>query len=273
MDTILHAFLPFALTLLRLSIWLLLLSLIFIPLERLMPLHKERVFRTGIVTDIGYYFLNGIVPVMLLSVPLALVIRFTNTYIPAEIGATVTQLPILVKVIASLFVGEVGYYWAHRLGHEIPFLWRFHSIHHAPKHIDWLVNTHAHPLDMVFSRFFALSPMILLGLLNPFGANLVSTPFIMIFVATLWGFFVHANVPWRFGPLEWLVATPGFHHWHHTNDGREYINKNYASMLPIVDYIFGTFYLPKDKRSQRFGIETPMPDGLAEQLLFPFQSK
>jgi hypothetical protein len=54
---------------------------------------------------------------------------------------------------------------------------------------------------------------------------------VIIFIATLWEFIVHANVPWRFGPLKWLIATPVFHHWHHANDGKEYINRNYASML------------------------------------------
>ena len=65
--------------------------------------------------------------------------------------------------------GEIGYYWGHRWSHEIPFLWRFHSIHHSAEEIDFLVNTRAHPFDMVFGRFCGLVPMYVLGLGGPVG--------------------------------------------------------------------------------------------------------
>jgi len=84
----------------------------------------------------------------------------------------------------------------------------------------------------------------------------------------LWGFFVHANLRWRFGPLEWLLATPAFHHWHHTNDGPDCVNKNYAAMFPWVDRMFGTFYLPKTWPAE-YGTSTPVPETLIGQLLEP----
>jgi sterol desaturase/sphingolipid hydroxylase (fatty acid hydroxylase superfamily) len=83
------------------------------------------------------------------------------------------------------------------------------------------------------------------------------------------GFFIHANVSWRFGWLEWLVSSPAFHHWHHTNDGPERINKNYASMLPCLDKCFGTFHLPKQQWPVKYGIDARIPSGLAQQLLNP----
>lgn len=58
-------------------------------------------------------------------------------------------------------------------------------------------------------------------------------------------------------------------HWHHTNDGPAYINKNYASMLPWIDRLFGTLYLPRDKRSERYGIDQPLPKEMLGQLLQP----
>jgi len=86
----------------------------------------------------------------------------------------------------------------------------------------------------------------------------------------IWGFFIHANARWRFGPLEWLIATPAFHHWHHTNDGPAYVNKNYAALLPLVDRLFGTLYLPKDKQPEHYGIDEPLPSGFLGQLVRPF---
>ena len=56
---------------------------------------------------------------------------------------------------------------------------------------------------------------------------------------------------------------PAFHHWHHTKDGPEYINKNYAATFPWVDKCFGTFYLPGKQWPAKYGIDTPMAAGTA----------
>ena len=100
-------------------------------------------------------------------------------------------------------------------------------------------------------------------------ANLV--PALVLLIGSLWGFFVHANVRWRFGPLEWLLATPAFHHWHHTNDGPDRVNKNYAAMFPWVDGMFGTLLLPRGTRPERYGIDDALEPDLAGQLLRPFE--
>ena len=129
--------------------------------------------------------------------------------------------------------GEVGYYWGHRLSHEIPFLWDFHAIHHSAEEVDFLVNSRAHPVDLVFGRFCALAPLYALGLGSRSGARGSLVPVLVTLMGLVWGFFIHANLRWRFGPLEWLVTTPAFHHWHHTRTGP--INRNYSSTLPWLD--------------------------------------
>jgi len=60
-------------------------------------------------------------------------------------------------------VNDFGAYWGHRASHHIPFLWRFHAIHHSAEHMDWLVNTRAHPVDMVFTRLSGLVPVYRAG--------------------------------------------------------------------------------------------------------------
>ena len=57
----------------RLSIWLLLLMIIFVPLERLFAVHPHKVFRKSLATDLGYYFLSSLVPKMLLVIPMAVI--------------------------------------------------------------------------------------------------------------------------------------------------------------------------------------------------------
>lgn len=255
---------------LKLCIWLAILSVIFVPLERICALHPHKIFRKAILTDVGYYFLSSILPSLALSVPLAAVAWGVHRVVPAGFTGAIAGLPLWARLAAAMVVGEIGFYWGHRWSHEIPLLWRFHAVHHSAEHVDFLVSTRAHPIDMIFTRLCGLVPLYVLGLAAPARGSAGLIPVLVILLATVWGFFIHANVRWRFGPLEWLVSTPAFHHWHHTNDGPEVINKNYAPMLPWVDKVFGTMYLPKGKHPQKYGIDQPVAETLAEQLIEPF---
>lgn len=252
---------------LRLSVWLAILVMLFVPLERLFAVHPHNILRKEIATDLGYYFLNSLLPAILLSVPAAALAWTVHRVIPDGFLAWTASLPLWARAMAGLVAGEVGYYWGHRLSHEIPFLWRFHSIHHSAEQMDFLVNTRAHPLDMVFSRFFGLVPIYALGLAGPVGPAGSTVPVIVTLISTTWGFFIHANIRWRFGPLEWLVSTPVFHHWHHAQDGP--MNRNYSSTLPWIDWIFRTHHLPKNQWPTSYGIDAKLPDSLAGQLIYP----
>jgi sterol desaturase/sphingolipid hydroxylase (fatty acid hydroxylase superfamily) len=251
----------------RLSLWLTILVVIFVPLERLFAVHPQKILRKGIFTDLGYYFLSSLVPALLLGVPVGLLAWVVHLTIPGGLLAATAALPLWARVLVGLVAGETGYYWGHRWSHEIPFLWRFHSIHHSAEHVDFLVNTRAHPIDMVFSRFCGIVPMYVLGLGGPVGTSGSLVPVIATLISTVWGFFIHANLRWRFGPLEWLISTPAFHHWHHTLTGP--INRNYASTLPWLDRIFGTHYLPRKEWPSAYGIKAKLPDSLAGQLAYP----
>ena len=175
-------------------------------------------------------------------------------------------------MLAALVVGEIGAYWGHRWSHEIPFLWRFHAIHHSAEEIDWLVSSRVHPVDHYFTRFCMLAPMYVLGLAQPMAGHVDWVSLLVLIVGQYWGFFIHANVKWRFGWFEWLISTPAFHHWHHTNDSAEVLDKNYASTLPWIDKMFGTFYLPKNQWPGKYGTDTAVPVGVVGQLFDPLHA-
>lgn len=258
-----------AVEIIRLSIWLLLLMVIFVPLEKLFAKTPQKLRRRGLMTDLGYYFINNLAPKAVLVFPMAVIGWGLHRVVPASVHLRAAGLPLWARLLAALIAGEFGFYWGHRWAHEIPFLWRFHSIHHGAEEIDWLVNTHAHPFDIVFVRLCGLVPMYALGLAQPLAGNRPDiVPLLIMMLAMVWGFFIHANLAWRFGWVEWLVSTPYFHHWHHTKD--EHVNRNYASMLPLFDTLFGTMYLPKKQWPAEYGLRGPMSSGILGQLMHPF---
>jgi len=82
---------------------------------------------------------------------------------------------------------------------------------------------------------------------------------------------LHANVSWTFGPLGHVLASPAFHRRHHTKETAA-IDKNFAGLLPVWDLLFGTFYLPKDRRPTEFGVhDDGVPDSFWGQLVYPFR--
>ncbi len=234
------------------------LFLLFVPLEKLFALRPQKVFRPGIVTDLTHLLVNNllvsaatVVFVVIGALPLIWLRRFdVQNHLPGAVAATVAVLTVLV-----------GNYWGHRLTHQVPFLWRFHAVHHSIEYMDWVASGRLHPLDSAFTQTFTVMPLFLLG----YGGGAFAA--VVVFV-TLLALFQHANVRMRFPFLRWVVNTPEWHHWHHAIDD-DARNKNFG--LPLVDLLFGTAYLPKDRRPSGFGTHDPVPpEGYLAHLAYPF---
>ncbi len=249
----------------RLCVWLVVLTAVFVPLERLFARAPSPVWRREIGIDLGYYFLNSLVPAALIALPLALFATLVQRVLPAGFHAAVHALPLWLSIPAGLVVADIGSYWGHRLMHASPLLWRFHAVHHSAGHMDFLVNTRAHPVDLVVTRLSGLVPLYVLGL-GSAGAAGSLLPVLITLIGTFAGFFIHANLRWRLGPIEALVATPAFHHWHHSRT--DHIDRNFAATFPWLDRLFGTHYLP-DHFPDAYGTVDAQPPTLAGQLLAP----
>lgn len=152
---------------LRLSLWLVALTMLFLPLERFFGERRARRSWGELASDLGFYFLSSLLPTILLAAPLALVAVLGQRLLPEAVPATLAALPLWAKLLLGLLIGEVGTYWGHRLSHELPWLWRFHAVHHGTEHMYFLANTRSHPVDMVVTRLFGLTPLYLLGLAGP----------------------------------------------------------------------------------------------------------
>src|SRR6185436_18775382 len=142
-------------------------------------------------------------------------------------------------------------------------LWRFHAVHHSAQCMDWMAGARMHFLEILILRGTTVIPMIVLG----FSPGAVNAYLLIVY---LYATFVHANLGFRFGFLEKFLVTPRFHHWHHGIE-KEAIDVNFAVHFPILDWIFGTYFLPKDRWPDGYGISGhPVPKGYVAQFKYPF---
>lgn len=261
-------------TFLSVLIALLVLSLIFFVIERVCGRgggRKQPVFRRGWGTDVVYWFatvlltkplvrLILILPVGLLVLCQVVTPEDLRSGLYAGFGPLSRQPVWLQAVQIYLLVDLIGY-WNHRLFHRGRW-WPFHAVHHSSEELDWLGSLRVHPVNDLMNKLVQASPVLLLGY-NP-TVTLSTAP-----VLTFYAIFLHANVNWDFGPLRSVLATPVFHRWHHSRD-REAWDKNFAGLLPLWDILFGTYYMPRDRHPENFGILEPMPRGYLGQLWAPF---
>nr|WP_277874373.1 MULTISPECIES: sterol desaturase family protein [unclassified Leptolyngbya] len=174
----------------------------------------------------------------------------------------IAKIPLWQQGLIVIFIGDFIGYWTHRINHRMPVLWGYHAVHHSAETLDWLSAVRVHPFNDMFSKGLKAVPIMLLGF-SPLAADLYS-PILSSYIA-----FIHANVPWHYGPFRHILASPAFHRWHHEMDRRAW-GKNYAGLFPIFDVIFGTFYLPLDKQPREFGIDgETMTENFIGQMLYP----
>jgi sterol desaturase/sphingolipid hydroxylase (fatty acid hydroxylase superfamily) len=242
---------------------MLLMTLIFSPIEVLWPAYpKQSVFRYEWLTDI-VYFLSTHLPIQLTSFLILLPATQLSTIlgIPGVIAA-MDRLPWLVQLFLAILVADLAQYAIHRTFHTVPFMWRFHAIHHSSKALDWIAGSRAHIVEDVVVRGFILIPMMLVF---PHRINVAYLLFV-----TLHATWTHCN----FGPtIKWLepfLILPRFHHWHHTSQ-EEAIDKNFAIHFPWIDKVFGTYYFPEDTWPSTYGLAgEKMPAGFWAQAFYPF---
>jgi sterol desaturase/sphingolipid hydroxylase (fatty acid hydroxylase superfamily) len=175
----------------------------------------------------------------------------------------VMKQPHWLIVVEMIFLLELTAYWSHRLCHTVPWLWRFHAIHHSAKRLTWLSAARFHPVNQLFTRVSNMLPLFCLGF--PIDDAMKLFPFVA-FSALL----AHANLNVRFGPFSALLVGPVYHRFHHTLS-REGGNMNFAGFCPLFDKIFGTYYMP-DEDPGELGVDgEDVPDDVMGQFAHPFR--
>lgn len=144
-------------------------------------------------------------------------------------------LPMVVTMFIAVFVGDFVGYWRHRLEHT-PLLWPSHAVHHSDEHMTWIALERFHPINRVTTFVIDSGVLLLFGF--PAEAVLANN-----LVRHYYGYFIHADLPWTYGPLGKVFVSPAMHRWHHAADVAAF-DTNYATVFSVFDRAFGTFRVP-----------------------------
>ncbi|MBW2011585.1 MAG: sterol desaturase family protein [Deltaproteobacteria bacterium] len=194
----------------------------------------------------------------------------TATYVEKnQLGIlNLVQAPLWIEILFTVaFMDFMLYIW-HLLNHVVPFLWRFHRVHHTDLNMDVSTATRFHIGEL------AISAVIKISLIFFLGANL---PGVLIFECgvVFCAQFHHSSlkVPKWFESIFWILfVPPSMHRIHHSVIIRER-DSNYGTIFSLWDRISGTLITRVDQAKIRIGVGAyPNPDRLNLQhlLIMPF---
>ena len=174
--------------------------------------------------------------------------------------------PILLQLLLATLLVDFFKYWYHRATHEVPWLWRIHSIHHSLTRLEMLRASYFYPIDIFLTVGTGTLVMLMAG----------AGPEVIIFhnvYAGITGLLNHSNADLQCGFWDVILNSPGHHRAHHSA-GSPGGRSNYGSFFNFTDRLFGTRYLPANQRSfDPLGLDASyrMPDTFLSQLAVPFR--
>jgi sterol desaturase/sphingolipid hydroxylase (fatty acid hydroxylase superfamily) len=238
---------------------ILFLVLVFRPMEWVFPAKaRQRLFRRFWLLDLSYFFGQYLLWGAVVIWTLRYFDHWLLQIVPHAFRTAVAGQPFWLQAIEVVLLSDFLIYWAHRLQHNVDFLWRFHKVHHTAEHMDWLAAHREHPLDTVYTVGIINLPAFLLGFPLETIAGFIA-------FRGIWAIYIHSNVRFPIGPLRWFIGAPELHHWHHD---LERDRGNYANISPVMDLLFGTYTCP-DHEPGEFGIKEAFPKNYVGQMIHP----
>ena len=184
------------------------------------------------------------------------------------VALSVASLPVFAQLVLMFVLRDFLHYFIHRLLHRVPWMWRFHKVHHSVREMGVAAHLRFHWMETVFYRSLEYVPLSLIG----FG---IDDFFFVHAISLSIGHFNHSNVHLPLGPLRYVFNSPQMHIWHHarvlTPGARS--GRNFGLSLSLWDYIFGTADVPGDGRDEELGFDGigTFPRGVLAQMVEPFR--
>lgn len=156
-----------------------------------------------------------------------------------------------VQFIIYFLVADFIQWSIHKLLHRVPWMWRFHKVHHSVTEMGFSAHLRYHFIENIFYR---TGMYIFLGYLFNFK---LEHAFFLHGATIIIGHINHANIGWDYGPLKYIFNNPKMHIWHHAKDlpKSHPHGMNFGISLSLWDYIFGTNYIPSNGRDIPLGFD------------------
>jgi sterol desaturase/sphingolipid hydroxylase (fatty acid hydroxylase superfamily) len=168
----------------------------------------------------------------------------------------------------DLLLLDLWVYWWHRANHEVPFLWRFHEVHHLDQFLDVTSGVRFHLGEVLMSAVVRAGVIIALAI--PFTSVVAFETLLLL--ATL---FHHSNVklPVRAERmLSYLVVTPSIH-WVHHHAIRRDTDSNYATILSVWDHLFASRSATIRTPDLKIGVERESDRPFLSLIARPFRGR
>lgn len=163
----------------------------------------------------------------------------------------------LLWIIPALLLADLFYYWMHRAQHSIPWLWRFHAIHHSIEKMGPGAGYH-HIIEIPLKALLVSLPLSLV-------IGSVSGP-IMLALISLHGAYLHSTTRLNFGWFAWIVADNRTHRIHHSLEPQHF-NRNFGAYTMLWDKLFGTAHFPNEREWPAVGLaDRAEPKSVAQYL-------
>ena len=256
--------------------WLVVISAAVFTLERLFPGRPaQAAIRDDFLQDLFWMVFN----MQYLSWMLAIVTAHLGVWFNAtvlHIGLPepdslrlISHWPMWLQFLVVFLVRDFLEWSIHRGMHTIPWLWRFHELHHSSEELDWVAAFRAHWGEIVVYQAVIYLPLVVLGVAD-------SVIFASLVVSLVFHELSHANLRWDWGPLRYLINSPRFHAWHHSVEMHRKNGQNFGITLVVWDWLFGTAYWPANGAAPaRLGLTdaAQFPRGVWRRLWHPFLRK
>ncbi|MCB9093910.1 MAG: sterol desaturase family protein [Halobacteriovoraceae bacterium] len=224
--------------------------------EVVIPFKSDFAFRARQERWLNHFGLIAITQFVLkILVPVSLV-GIAEWCYQKEIGLSYlsTDWSIGIPIIQFLVLDFV-IYWQHRIFHDIPFLWKFHRMHHTERYLDLTSALRFHPVEMIISFFIKAIFIVLFG---------IYPAIVILFEILLNGLamFNHANlnIPEEIDTLlRKFIVTPDMHRVHHSSKSED-IHHNYGFNLSIWDYLLKTYKKISKNDLENFSIGLPLSE-------------
>lgn len=149
--------------------------------------------------------------------------------------------------VLLILATDLVWYWYHRLGHQVNFLWAAHIVHHQSEEFNLSVSARITTFQaLIRNVFWCVLPFI------GFHPALVM---VILTVHGAYSFFTHTQLIGKLGWLEHIFITPSLHGVHHASD-EKYLDKNYGDVFVFWDKLFGTFQ--KEEEAPKYGLTHPI---------------